>query len=101
MIDPQRIVFERSSLGMWATWDMISSTRATQDYFYVTIVESSTVIIPARVFDNRGDFDQFKEQINVYRAAEPSYERVCPTCRYDLSGSASAGCPECGWRREE
>ncbi|MEE8153715.1 MAG: hypothetical protein V3T53_02015 [Phycisphaerales bacterium] len=100
-IDPQRIVFERSSFGVWANWGMISSTRATQDHFYITIAESSTVITPARVFDNRGDFDQFTERINGYRDASPSYERTCPTCSYDLSGSASAGCPECGWRREE
>ncbi len=100
MIDPQRIVFERSSFGVWATWDMINSTRATQDHFYVTIAECSTVIIPARVFDNRGDFDQFTEQIEAYRHAKPSYERVCPMCKYDLGGSVSAGCPECGWKRE-
>ena len=25
---------------------------------------------------------------------------VCPTCGYDLRGNLSAGCPECGWRRE-
>ncbi len=100
MIDPQRIAFERSSLGMWATWDMISSTRATQDHFYVTIAEDSLVIIPARVFDSRRDFDQFTEQIEAYRDATPSYERVCPMCKYDLGGSVSAGCPECGWKRE-
>lgn len=100
IIHPQRIVVEQSSLGEWATWDMISSTRATQDYFYVTIAEHSTVIIPARVFDNRGDFDQFTERIEAYRDASPSYERICPTCKYDLSGSASGGCPECGWKRE-
>ncbi len=25
----------------------------------------------------------------------------CPECGYDLRGDFSAGCPECGWRREE
>ena len=25
----------------------------------------------------------------------------CPQCRYDLRGDSSAGCPECGWRRED
>ncbi len=100
VIDPRRIIFEQSSLGGWATWDMISSTQTTQDHFYVTIAEHSTVIIPARVFDNRGDFDQFTEQIEAYRDATPSYERICPMCKYDLGGSVSAGCPECGWKRE-
>jgi len=25
----------------------------------------------------------------------------CPRCGYDLRGNLSAGCPECGWQREE
>ena len=26
---------------------------------------------------------------------------ACLQCGYDLRGSVGAGCPECGWRREE
>ncbi len=25
---------------------------------------------------------------------------LCVACGYDLRGNLSAGCPECGWRRE-
>ncbi len=25
----------------------------------------------------------------------------CPLCAYDLRGDLDAGCPECGWNREE
>lgn len=25
---------------------------------------------------------------------------LCPTCGYDMSGQADAGCPECGWNRD-
>ena len=25
----------------------------------------------------------------------------CPNCNYDRRGDFSAGCPECGWRRED
>ena len=25
---------------------------------------------------------------------------LCPACGYNLRGDFSAGCPECGWRRE-
>ena len=25
---------------------------------------------------------------------------ICPDCGYDLRGTGSRGCPECGWRRE-
>ena len=27
-------------------------------------------------------------------------EKRCPSCGYNLRGDLSAGCPECGWRRE-
>lgn len=26
---------------------------------------------------------------------------ICPRCGYDLRGDLDAGCPECGWNREE
>ncbi len=29
------------------------------------------------------------------------HEGYCPMCGYDLRGDFSAGCPECGWRRED
>ena len=28
-------------------------------------------------------------------------EGACPACGYDLRGELEAGCPECGWKREE
>ena len=35
------------------------------------------------------------------RASSKPGALECPACGYDLRGSKDAGCPECGWRREE
>ena len=100
IISKQRIEYEKSSSGGWANWDMISSIDKMEDYFLITIAMYLTFIIPLRAFDNREEFDQFKEQVNDYRNAKPSFEQICPECKYDLSGSECTGCPECGWQRE-
>jgi ABC-type siderophore export system fused ATPase/permease subunit len=28
-------------------------------------------------------------------------EGICPSCFYDLRGDTNAGCPECGWGRDD
>ena len=35
------------------------------------------------------------------RASSKRGTLECPACGYDLRGDFSAGCPECGWRRED
>ena len=37
---------------------------------------------------------QLRRYVRVKRA-------LCIKCGYDLRGNFSAGCPECGWRRED
>ncbi len=42
--------------------------------------------------------------IAPFLLARPSSKRgtlECPACGYDLRGSKDAGCPECGWRRDD
>jgi len=37
----------------------------------------------------------------IMRAIPHGPENACQRCGYDLHGNPDAGCPECGWGREE
>jgi hypothetical protein len=46
-------------------------------------------------------FGWIPKRIAAARRGQAMRQGLCPECRYDLHNQVNAGCPECGWRREQ
>lgn len=82
-------------------WRSISRLDVNDEFALFYLSEENAVPVPKGAFADEAEFRRFAETAARYREAAPAFEPKCPKCGYDLTGAATGGCPECGWRREE
>ncbi|MCA9257182.1 MAG: YcxB family protein [Phycisphaerales bacterium] len=75
----------------WEGVERVVATHSHVFFFWSTI---SCATIPARCFDNPERFRAFCDLAQRYHQAKARGR--CEHCGYDLLGSASGRCPECG-----
>jgi hypothetical protein len=84
-------------------WPLITEISTTPDRQFVllSLDRQQTIMIPARAFEDAHALDSFIEEAGQLHRQYVGSRMLCPKCQYDLRGDPDAGCPECGWQREQ
>jgi len=99
-IDSEGIAYSGPFGSIRLVWRNISTRVVTDEFLLFHLRPLVAIPIPRSAFRDESDFREFVETAAQYREAAPAFEPKCPKCGYDLTGAATGGCPECGWRRD-
>jgi hypothetical protein len=100
-VTPEGIEYRNIAGHRFLRWFAILRVQATEKHAFIYTDLLHAFVVPARAFDTLVHFNRFVEVVNGHLAKAQAYGLICPKCQYDLRGEIVAGCPECGWRREE
>lgn len=99
-LDKRGIAWQGPLSRAWLDWELVNDISHDADYVTIWMGREHPIVIPRRgAFESSQELQRFADLARRMRSAAPSYERNCPRCKYDLRGTETVGCPECGWQR--